>query len=258
VTLLNGGSATFTATTTLASTATGSLVNTATVTAPGSVTDPNTANNSATDTDTIVSTAPPLPALTLLDNFNRANANTLNNGTHWGQLVLAGSAAIRVNANQALCNGALLCALSGQAIWNTPPTGFSSRQGAAFTFANTPATGTALVLKATGGSVALPTSFIRVRYETTAGGRVVVATTTNGGLSYTTRATLPGAFANGNTLSAIALNNGQVFVYKTVGATTTVVGAATVPAPWSTGVGRIGMQVPNGARVDNFRGAVVP
>ncbi len=54
VNLPAGGSVTYTATCGIAATATGSLSNTATVTAPGSVVDPNPANNSATDTDTII------------------------------------------------------------------------------------------------------------------------------------------------------------------------------------------------------------
>ncbi len=53
VTLPAGGSVTFTATGNIAPAATGSLVNTATVTAPGAVFDPNTGNNTATDTDTL-------------------------------------------------------------------------------------------------------------------------------------------------------------------------------------------------------------
>ena len=47
-----GGSATYTATCTVSPTATGTLVNTATATVNGGGTDPNTSNNSATDTDT--------------------------------------------------------------------------------------------------------------------------------------------------------------------------------------------------------------
>jgi uncharacterized repeat protein (TIGR01451 family) len=57
VNLLSGGSATFTASTTLSASATGSLANTASVAAPVGTTDPNTANNSATDTDTITPAA---------------------------------------------------------------------------------------------------------------------------------------------------------------------------------------------------------
>ena len=54
VTLLSGGTATFTVTGTVDAAATGTLTNTATVTAPTGFTDTNSANNSATDTDTII------------------------------------------------------------------------------------------------------------------------------------------------------------------------------------------------------------
>ena len=59
VNLPSGGSVTYTATCPVSSGASGSLANTATVTAPGGTTDPNTGNNSATDTDTINSIAAP-------------------------------------------------------------------------------------------------------------------------------------------------------------------------------------------------------
>ncbi len=54
VNLPAGGFALYTLTGTVSPSATGSLSNTATVTAPGGVTDPNLANNSATDTDVLV------------------------------------------------------------------------------------------------------------------------------------------------------------------------------------------------------------
>ncbi|HSC11363.1 MAG TPA: carboxypeptidase regulatory-like domain-containing protein, partial [Rhodanobacteraceae bacterium] len=53
VNLPNGGSVTYTATCNISAAATGSLLNTATVTAPAGVTDPSSANNSASDTDTL-------------------------------------------------------------------------------------------------------------------------------------------------------------------------------------------------------------
>jgi uncharacterized repeat protein (TIGR01451 family) len=53
VSLLVGGTATFTLTGTIVPTATGTLANTAAITAPAGVTDPNAANDSATDTDTL-------------------------------------------------------------------------------------------------------------------------------------------------------------------------------------------------------------
>jgi uncharacterized repeat protein (TIGR01451 family) len=57
VNLPSGGSVVYTASCTISGAATGSLSNTATVTAPGSVTDPTPGNNSATDTDTLGASA---------------------------------------------------------------------------------------------------------------------------------------------------------------------------------------------------------
>jgi uncharacterized repeat protein (TIGR01451 family) len=53
VTMPAGSKITYKATGTISASATGSISDTATVTAPSGVTDPNTANNSATDTDTL-------------------------------------------------------------------------------------------------------------------------------------------------------------------------------------------------------------
>ncbi|MEK7833659.1 MAG: DUF11 domain-containing protein, partial [Acidobacteriota bacterium] len=55
VTLANGGNATFTVTATVAADALGTLTNTATVTNPSGSTDPASGNNSASDTDTVIS-----------------------------------------------------------------------------------------------------------------------------------------------------------------------------------------------------------
>ncbi|MFO1424981.1 MAG: DUF11 domain-containing protein [Candidatus Competibacteraceae bacterium] len=57
VNLPSGGSATYTASCAIAANATGSLSNTATVAAPGGVTDPTPGNNSATDSDTLAASA---------------------------------------------------------------------------------------------------------------------------------------------------------------------------------------------------------
>ena len=53
--LPNGGSATYTASCTISPSVTGTLNNTATVSAPGDVTDPTPGNDSATDSDTLLS-----------------------------------------------------------------------------------------------------------------------------------------------------------------------------------------------------------
>jgi flagellar basal body rod protein FlgF len=53
VTMPPASKITYKATGTISASATGSISDTTTVTAPSGVTDPNTANNSATDTDTL-------------------------------------------------------------------------------------------------------------------------------------------------------------------------------------------------------------
>ena len=70
--LQSGGSAAFTLSGTIAATATGNLVNTATVTPPAGATDPNPGNNSATDTDTINPVAD--LAITKTDGVTSVNA----------------------------------------------------------------------------------------------------------------------------------------------------------------------------------------
>jgi uncharacterized repeat protein (TIGR01451 family) len=229
----------------------GTISNTVTAVVPAiGLFDPNAANNSATDADRIVV---PLPALGLLDNFNRTpNANTLNNGTNWSQTITAGSAALRVNNQQASANA------TGLATWNNPTTGFTARQGAAFTFANTPTSSggvyAAVLLKTSGGTVQAPTSYVQVRYVTGTG-NVEVRTTTNGN-SFNTRGTINGAnFASGDTLSAVVYADGTLNVYKTSGVTTTLLGSVNSTF---TGTGRIGIQLPQGQRVDDFKGGNAP
>jgi uncharacterized repeat protein (TIGR01451 family) len=66
VNLPSGGSVTYTAGCTVSSLATGTLSNTATVTAPAGVTDPNPGNNSATDSDAVGNSIPAISPLALL------------------------------------------------------------------------------------------------------------------------------------------------------------------------------------------------
>ncbi len=255
VSLPAGGIATFTVHATVASTATGSVVNSATVAPPSGTTDPAPGNNTATDTDTVIV----LPSLAVLDNFNRANANTL--GANWSQATLLGAAAIRVNTNQAFA------LLPGQANWSAAT--FGAKQGAAITFVQNagsptaPVSGSSLLLKVTNGagSAANPANYIRVQYQTTGGGRVLVQTTTNGNNlvpTFTTTGTLTsGAFASGDTLTAVANADGSVDVWKTTAANVaTYIGRTATSA--FTGGGRVGIQLPLGARMDNFKGATVP
>lgn len=190
---------------------------------------------------------PTLPTLAVLDNFNRANANTL--GGNWSQVtILILGAAIRVNTNQASDP-----VVPGQAIWNGAS--FGSKQGAAFTFANTTLSGSSLFLKASGGTANRPASYIRVRNS---GATVVVETTANGSdilpsPTFTTTGTFAATAVQGNTLTAIANADGSVDVWLN----TTYLGRSAA-SPSFTGTGRIGIQLPAGARVDNFSGGTVP
>lgn len=191
---------------------------------------------------------PTLPSLAVLDDFNRSNSNTLNNGTNWSQATAFGSAAVRVNNQQALCSGVLACTLNG-AMWNNPAVGYGAKQGAAFTFANAPLAGSSLILKATGGSANTPGSFIRVQYN---GSQILVQTTTNAGLAYTTVSSFAATFAINDILTAVANTDGSVDIWKN----TTYIGHSATTA--FTGSGRIGIYIPNNARIDNFSGGTVP
>ena len=187
-----------------------------------------------------------LPTLTLRDNFDRANANTL--GSSWSQVVLFGAAATRVNSNQAF--GA--AAVTGTSMWNGSGTPFGAGQGAALTFAVPVVNGTGLILKASGGLAALPLNYISVTY---ASGQVNVRTTVNGGITNTPRGTLAATFAAGDILTAVANADGSVRVWKNL----TDLGSVTIPTsgagsyPLALGGGRIGLLVPATARVDNVR-----
>jgi uncharacterized repeat protein (TIGR01451 family) len=248
VTLAGGGVATYTAAAAVSPVATGTLSNTATVNA---ATDTNTANNSATDIDTIDVPLRPTPGL--LDNFNRANSGTGpagGLGGNWRQP----DNNLHLNSNQALATG------PGVAIWNVPTAGFASSQGAVFTIANGTNAGDSLILKATGGTAAAPQNYVRVR---TAPSQVVVEYTINGGSTFPNAGILNNAnsnFANGDVLTAQVTATGQVGVWRTRGAVNAFVGYVQLPnVPlWTTGGGRIGLRLLNGARVDDFRGGTLP
>jgi len=74
VNLLSGGSATFTATCSISAAASGTLTNVATISAPNGVADAATANNSASDADTVTVSSSP-PALSLTDNLEYVRVN---------------------------------------------------------------------------------------------------------------------------------------------------------------------------------------
>lgn len=200
------------------------------------------------------SSGPPAaaPQVALLDNFNRANANTL--GASWNQAVLLGAAAIRVNSQQAAS-----ALLPGTAFWSAQ---FGANQAAALTLGAGTLNGVGLLLKASGNFV-LGTypSYVRVRYNA---GSVIVDTTTTGGLSFANTATLASGvtLAAGDTLLAQCTAAGVVNVWKVQAGVPTLLGSATLPTTGATafvaGAGRIGIAEPGNARIDDFAGGTVP
>jgi hypothetical protein len=252
VNLLNGGSATYTVHATVSPNASGSLVNTATVTVPPGISDLISSNNTATDTDVIV---PPRPVLAVLDSFNR----TTGLGTNWQQAL----SAVGISANEATCTGGTCLLGAGTAYWNVST--FGAKQAASVLITNnpptvgaTPVNGASLVLKA--GSTTIPANFIRVRYNA---GNVIVETTNAGGLAYATAGTLVQAFVTGDTLTAMIDATGMAYLWKTTATSvTSFVGNVQLPTTgtnsFTTGTGRIGIQVPTNSRVDNFSGGTVP
>jgi hypothetical protein len=192
------------------------------------------------------------PQVSLLDNFNRANANTL--GASWNQAVLFGTAAIRVNAQQAAS-----ALLPGTAFWSAQ---FGANQAAALTLGAGTLNGTGLLLKASGNFVlGTYTNYVRVRYNA---GSILVDTTTTGGLSFANTATLASGvtLAAGDTLLAQCTGAGVVNVWKVQAGVPALLGSATLPTTGTTafvaGSGRIGITEPGNARIDDFAGGTVP
>ena len=187
----------------------------------------------------------------MLDNFNRGNANNL--GANWSQP----NNNIRLNGNNAQHNNGN----QGFAYWNGTTAGgptYGTVQGAAFTLANAAAAnnnGNSLILKATGGTANESGELHPCAGERQQRHRWSSRHTNNAGGNFTTLGSFPAAgnFANGDTLTAGPTPTGR----STCGETPpTSVRASTVTT--FTGTGRIGMQLTNGARVDNFSGGTLP
>ncbi len=187
------------------------------------------------------------PSLALLDDFNRNNSNNL--GADWSQPG-TNTTRIRVNSSGNIITAQNNTTAPRVAFWNTE---FGANQGAAFTIANTTINGDSLILKANGGTPTAPQNYIRVRYAT---GQVIVDTTSNSGVSFSAPVATfsPVTLANGDTLTAVANTDGSVDVWKTTGTVTSYLGHVAVVAAFTDLGGRIGIQLPAGARVDDFRG----
>ncbi|MBI1761244.1 MAG: DUF11 domain-containing protein, partial [Acidobacteria bacterium] len=140
VSLPSGGSMTFTVMATVSSGATGSITNTATLTAPGGTTDPTPGNNSASDTDAVTPVAD--LSITKTDGVTSINAG----GTTTYTLVVS-------NAGPSATNGALLTdpAVANLNVTNvtcTNASGGAACPGAGVTVANLQGSGISVNLPA--------------------------------------------------------------------------------------------------------------
>ena len=196
------------------------------------------------------------PALGLLDNFNRANANTL--GANWSQTTLLGAAASASTATRRTrCSRLGDLERRDQRLRRQAGRGVHVRQRPGYGIVPN-----GLFLKASGGTAASPANYIRVGYDGT--GSVVVATTTNSGGTFTTRATFAATFAAGDTLVRPAAAPAPSMVFKTSGAVDHVPRQRHDPdagaGAWTQGTGGAGSACSSrpASRVDNFSGGTVP
>lgn len=196
---------------------------------------------------------PPPPPLALLDSFNRANSTNL--GAAWVQPVAGGTAAVRVDQNQALS----VVTLTGMAFWNPS---FGARQAVGITFAGAPQNGTSLLLKGSGTLTAgVHRNYVRVRLG---GANLVAETTANFGAAFNNSTPIAASSTVGSndTLVAQCDANGVVVVWRIRAGVPTLLGTASLPttgnAAFVGGAGRIGIQLPANARIDDFIGGNVP
>jgi FtsP/CotA-like multicopper oxidase with cupredoxin domain len=212
-------------------------------------------------TVTISLIAPVAPSLSVLDPFDPPVIPAPGLGPYWKQASDAAGPNLKIAGNMAT---AAAVNLGGQAIWarNTAPIGspdtslFGPKQYAAFTSTGS-LTNSALILKATGGTLEAPTNFVRVRYEApVSGGEIVVATMMGGNNSgvYIKQAAFPTGTSSGPLIAAVD-EKGMVSVFQGI----TFVGAVQLPdvGVWKGG-GRVGIQLQTlGASIDDFSGGTL-
>jgi hypothetical protein len=216
---------------------------------------------------------PPLglsPNFAQVDNFNRATDITL--GANWIQPIVNFASGIQLSdtatgtpsTGTAFCTSSLCTNPSNVAFWSTA---YGVKQAASFQIGTAGSTFTndALILGANGTVIGgLWTNFLKVTFS---GNTATVASTTNFGSSYTTVGTLTvpgGPFQSGDTVTVMldgstAVASPTIYLWRTTSAnvTSNVVALQMAPnALWQNG-GQVGMQLPNGARVDNFAAGTV-
>jgi CSLREA domain-containing protein/uncharacterized repeat protein (TIGR01451 family) len=162
VNLPAGGSTTYTAVCAISGSASGTLVNTATVAAPGGVTDPTPGNNSSTDSNNLVAGPPtqlafgqqpvntaggatitPSPTVRILDQFGNLTTSTANVtiaiGTNPVGGTLSGTATVAAVAGVATFNGLSINTAGNGYTLAADSTGLTGATSAAFNITVGPA-----------------------------------------------------------------------------------------------------------------------
>lgn len=213
VNLANGSSAVFTVQATLATTASGSLANTATVATPGGTVDPTPANNSATDIDMIVIAAD--LSISTTDGLSLVNRGGALRYTT--VVTNAGSNAV----TGALVRDAFPSALSGTINWTCTTTGGATCGGGAST------TGSGTINR----TVNMPVGST-ITFTTTSGS--VSASTLLASISNTATVTVPGAYAEQTPANNTATDTTTIQGYHLAASTATSVN--TSASQWSASV----------------------
>jgi uncharacterized repeat protein (TIGR01451 family) len=253
VDLLAGGSATFQVTGQFSTSPTGpNYVTSAAVGAPSGYLDPNLANNSDSDTNSINRQYPRTP---IRDQFNRANTTSGLRSNNW----IGDTASYRIVSNR------VENLSTGSIFWDTS---FDPDQEAFFTFnrVGMSAIEQGLYLKFNDTNASpdpghWTSSWVTVTYRRGLG-RVYIKSKLAGTNTVQTIANFPATFSNGDRLGARVFSNGLVLVYKRNGGNWTLIGLGQTP---NTGGGMIGLIVTpdtplarNRARFDNFGGGNLP
>lgn len=213
VDLANGESAVFTVQATVATTASGSLANTATVATPGGTVDPTPADNSATDTDTIV--IPADLSITTTDGLSIVNRGGALRYTT--VVTNAGSNAV----TGALVRDAFPSALSGTINWTCTTTGGATCGGGAST------TGSGTINRTVNMPVGSTITF------TTTSGSVSTSTLLTS-ISNTATVTVPGTYAEQTPADNTATDTTTIQGYHLAATSATSVNTSTTR--WSASV----------------------
>jgi uncharacterized repeat protein (TIGR01451 family) len=243
-----GGTATYTLTGTLGMAAAGSVSNTAAIVAPGGVTDPNTSNNSATDTDAIAADCG-APDKVIFADGRLATGTIAGSATLWFRVVLTTdrsySVEVKNTTGDATAPGTMTilrgddaCAASSLVTRDTSDIDPRVTGGARRQSFKTPGADTVFHVKVVNGSVSV------IPYS------IVISDTTMYSPAWTTNGTFDTYYAFQNTTNALI--SGTLTLLDQTGATVQTLAINNIPAGGIFGTNTVSLGVIRN-RVGNAR-----